>query len=193
MSEVHPASPWSARRWRRGPGLVGLAMATVLVLGGCGIAAHNAPPSAAASATPLPTVSPAVNQTRLQIEGALAAAQFVLTTAAQPFRPPESPMLAAAPRAVFQVNLLADPDHGYIVVYEFPTAEAAAAAGHEMAAYLGTGPGRIQFVPDTQPTLRQLGTTLIFYAWSPANSPGQDGGKIAAALQTVGQGFAIPR
>ena len=164
-------------------------------LAGCGIAAPNAPVVTPARETPspLPTVSVAVAQTRAQIAGALGAARYQLTDPTQPFRPPESPMLAAAARSVYQVALPADPTHGYIVVYEFSDGALANEAGHEMAAYLGTGPGRIQFPSDSQHLLRQVGTTLIFYSWSSANSPGPDAAAIGQVLATVGQGIAIPR
>jgi hypothetical protein len=160
----------------------------------CGIAApQGSAVMPESSATPAPTVSEAVAQTRLQVAGALAAAGYQLQDPKVPFRPPESPSLAAAPRATFQVVLPDDPTHGFIVVYEFPDVSSAATAGSEMAAYLGTGPGRVQFPPDTQHVLRQLGTTLIFYSWSDANSPGPDVARIGRALESVGQGIAIPQ
>jgi hypothetical protein len=145
------------------------------------------------TASPRPTVTTAVAQTRLQIAGALATAGFQLSDPTIPYRPPESPRLAAAPRGVFQVVLPNDPTHGHVVVYEFPDSATANIAGREMAAYLGTGPGKIQFTPETSFVLRQLGTTLIFYNWSPANSPGPDTATIGTALSAVGQGFEIPR
>jgi hypothetical protein len=175
-------------------GFVGLAVAATLLLSGCGIAAQNGGvPPVEPTASPLPTVSGDVEMTRLQVAGALAAAQFQLVVPKLPFRPPESPRLTAAPRSVFQVVLPDDPTHGYIVIYDFIDTNMAALAGNEMAAYLGSGPGRIQFPPDSQHVLRQLGTTIIFYSWSAANSPGPEGGQIASALQTVGTGFAIPQ
>jgi len=178
----------------RSVGIVGLAVAATLLLGGCGIAAQNGGvPPVAPTASPLPTVSSDVEMTRLQVAGALAAAQFQLVVPKLPFRPPESPRLAAAPRSVFQVVLPDDPTHGYIVIYDFIDTNMAALAGNQMAGYLGSGPGRIQFPPDSQHVLRQLGTTIIFYSWSAANSPGPEGAQIASALQTVGTGFAIPQ
>jgi hypothetical protein len=179
---------------RRGSSLLVLLLA-VVSLTGCGVAAPQgsvAPPPRT-TPTPEPTVTNAVAQTRLQIAGALAAAGFQVSVPTVPFRPPESPRLAAAPRAVFQVVLPNDPTHGYIVVYEFPDAATANIAGGEMASYLGGGPGKVQFTPDTMHVLRQLGTTLIFYSWSPANSPGPDTATVGQALTSVGQGFDIPR
>ena len=43
-------------------------------------------------------------------------------------------MLAAAPRAVYQVILPKDPTKGFIVVYEFPDPDRAAAAATEQQA-----------------------------------------------------------
>lgn len=169
------------------------ALAAVFVAA-CGVAAPRGSIAVPPRETPTPeaTVTAAVAQTRLQIAGALAAAGFQLSTPTVPFRPPESPRLASAPRAVFQAVLPADPGHGYIVVYEFPDAAAAWVAGREYASFLGSGPARIQFPPDAMHVLRQVGTTLVFYTWSPANSPGPDTARVATALSSIGTGFAIP-
>lgn len=168
---------------------------TMIAVVACGIAAPQGsvilPPRQ--TPAPEPTVTAAVAQTRLQVAGALATAGFQLTEPTVPFRPPESPRLAAAPRAVFQAVLPNDPDHGYIVVYEFTDTATTAIAAREMAGYLGTGPGRIQFPNDAKHVLRQVGTTLIFYSWSQANSPGPEGAAVGVALTSVGQGFDIPR
>ena len=181
----------SGRRLRIGVAL----LVAGLGLTGCGVAAPQGsialPPRVTPS--PEPTVTNAVAQTRLQVAGALAAAGFQLSVPTIPFRPPESTRLASAARAVFQVVLPNDPTHGYIVIYEFPDAATASIAGREMATYLGAGPGKVQFTPDTSHVLRQVGTTLIFYSWSPANSPGPDTATIGLALTSIGQGFAIPR
>ena len=86
-----------------------------------------------------------------------------------------------------------DLDGGYIVVYEFPDAARAVDAGNDLAGYLGSGAGRVNFPIDAQHTIRQLGTTLIFYTWSPSTSPDPDSPKVAEALSTLGIGFAAPR
>jgi hypothetical protein len=176
-------------------GLTVVLVAFALAGAGCGIGAPQGsvaiPPRQ--TPTPEPTVTNAVAQTRLQIAGALATAGFQLSVPTVPFRPPEPSRLAAAPRAVFQVVLPDDPTHGYVVVYEFPDIATAAIAGREMASYLGGGPGKVQFPPDTSHVLRQVGTTLILYSWSPANSPGADVATIGTALTSIGQGFDIPR
>ena len=179
-----------------GPGATVLALVVAAVaLAGCGIGATRGSIAVPPRETPSParTVTNAVAQTRLQIAGALGTGGFGLSVPTVPFRPPESPLLAAAPRAVFQVALPGDANHGYVIVYEFPDTASATIAGREMAGYLGTGPGRIQFPLDASHVLRQVGTTLISYSWSRANSPGPDAAAIAQALASVGQGFDIPR
>ena len=63
----------------------------------------------------------------------------------------------------------------------------------DQATYIGSGPGRIQFPPDTQSVIRQVDTTVIVYSWSPANSTDAHAGSIATDLATVGIEVPIPR
>lgn len=174
------------------PRLIAAALVAVIVAAGCGIAAPRGGPAASPSATPLASVPRAIDQTRLQLEGALRAAGWFLDRAAVPYRPPESARVAAASRIVYQVVLPDDPGRGQIVVYEFPDTASATTAGREFAGYLGSGPGRVQFTPDTQHVLRQLGTTLVFYSWTREGTTDAVE-EIATILDTVGQGIAIPR
>ena len=174
------------------PAVLAAALAALLVAG-CGIAARTTGPITPAPATPIPSVPLAIEQTRLQVEGALRAGGFLLERLEDPFRPPESAALAAAPRVAFKVRLPADPGQGQIVIYEFPDTERAASAGREMAEYLASGPGQVQFPPDAQHVLRQLGTTIIFYTYSRENASNDDVATIATVLDAVGQGIAIPQ
>lgn len=178
---------------RPGSGAVLVALLAAVLLAGCGIAAAPAgsippPPSVGPARTP----SDAVLQTRIAIEVALRSAELALTDPQLAFRPAESPRVAAAPRTVFQVVLPDDPAGGFIVVYEFSDSGAASTAGNELAEYLGSGPGRVQFASDTHFVLRQLGTTLVFFPWSPGSSPDPRTPKIEEALRALGFGFAVP-
>jgi hypothetical protein len=166
----------------------GLAVAAA----GCGIAASTAGVRPTPT-LPAPSVSVVIAATRREISAAVAKDGLQLDDAHQPYRPPETSALAAAPRAVLQVVLPDDQAHGYIVVYEFRDEATAAAAGREQAAYIGSGPGKVQFPPDTQHLIRQLGTTVITYSWSPANSTDARAGPIFADLSTVGLAIDIPR
>jgi hypothetical protein len=165
-----------------------------LAVGGCGIGAASAAPATfpPVAVGPSAPVTAAVTETRAAIAQALGAQHLQLSDPQVPFRPPESPRLMAAPRAVYQVVLPQDPAHGFVSVYEFPDAAAATEAGQEQASYIASGPGRVQFVPDSRFVLRQLGPTLIFFTWSPANSPDPQTAAIQQALETVGEGITVP-
>jgi hypothetical protein len=176
---------------RRG---LSLSLCLCLFVAGCGIGASGRivtfpPPSVGPGAT----VTPAVALTRTAIVAALAPYSLQLQDEDRPFRPAESARLASAPRAVYQVILPDDLDGGQIVVYEFRDAGAAVDAGNELAGYLGTGAGRVQFPLDAQHSIRQVGTTLIFYTFAPSNSTDPGSKTIADALATLGIGFAPPR
>ncbi len=170
---------------------IAIAIAIAVIAAGCGIAAPRGGPAASPSATPAASVPRAIEQTRLQLEGALRAAGWFLDRAQVPYRPPESGRVAGAPRIVYQVILPDDPGRGQIVVYEFPDTAAASDAGRELADYLASGPGRVQVTPDTRHVLRQLGTTLILYSWTREGTTDAVE-EIATILDTVGQGIAIP-
>ena len=163
-----------------------------LSLAGCGIAATRAslPPGPTAAVASFP---PVVLDTRRLVVDALGHDGLTLQDATQPFRPPESPSMVEAPRGVFQVVLPDDPAHGYVVIYAFRDAPTAVAAAQDQAAYIGSGPGRIQFPPDAQSVIRQVDTTVVVYSWSPANSTDARAGSIATDLSTVGIGVPIPR
>jgi hypothetical protein len=172
----------------------GTAAVLAILLAGCDIGAtHEVVTFPPPSVGPAATVSPAVLQVRALIASTLAPIQIQLADAKNPYRPGESARVAAAPRAVYQAVLPADPEGGQIVVYEFRDAGAAVDAGNELAGYLGTGAGRIQFPDDARWTIRQVGTTLIFYTWAPSTSPDPGSPRIADALATLGIGFTPPR
>jgi hypothetical protein len=165
--------------------LAGVALAALGA--GCGIFAAPAPASAPpASLVPGATASLAGAGVRAQLVAALSARNLILADARVPFHPPEPPPLAAIPRSVYQVQLRDDPEHGFIVVYAFPSAELAAAGGRSMADYLATGPGRVQEPAGTVYVLRQLGSWLIAYHWLPAAAVDQEMPKIQEALETLG-------
>ena len=183
-------------RWRRRAPLPQVLAAIALAASStaCGIGATGSPASfPAQSVGPAATVTAAVGQTRGAIVAALAPLSLQLADADRPFRPSESRLTADAPRAVYQVVLPKDPDGGYIVVYEFPDANLARDAGNDLAGYLGTGAGRVAYPIDAQHTIRQLGTTLLFYTFSPSIAQDPGAAKIAAGLATLGTGFAPPR
>ena len=137
-----------------------------------------------ASAQPGTADTPAIDQALATLVTALGEQSLVLQDPQRPFRPAEGPALAGTPRVVRQVTLPDDPDEGYLVIYDLTEAPRAAAAGADQAAYLATGPGRVQTPIGTQHVIRQLGSTIILYSWIPGTSPDERMPRIADALQT---------
>jgi hypothetical protein len=137
------------------------------------------------------TVSPAVNQTRAELVRVLSAANLILADTQAPVRPAEAPLLVAAPRAVFQVTLPADPTHGFIVVYEFIDSNRASEAAAEEQRYLASGPGRIQTPEGTIHVLRQVGPTVLLYDWLPGAAKDPSAPEIQRALETLGVGYPV--
>jgi len=181
---------------RRNGMLVAVAvLAVALTAGGCGMGASSSstvtfPPE---SFGPSAATTGAVAATRAAIAAALGSRNLQLDDPQVPYRPPEAASFAAARRAVYQVVLPNDRSHGFISVYEFTDPAAATAAGNEEARYVGSGPGRVNFAPDTRFVMRQLGTTVILFSWSPENSADQRTKDIQPALETIGTPIAVPR
>jgi hypothetical protein len=160
-------------------------------LGGCAPTEPAVASVPAATVGPATTVSPAVNQTRAELVRVLASSNLILSDTQSPVRPAESPLLVAAPRAVFQVTLPADPTRGYIVVYEFSDSSRAADAAAEEQRYLASGPGRVQTPEGTVHVLRQVGPTVVVYDWLPGAAKDPDAPKVQAALEMLGTGFPV--
>ncbi len=165
--------------------IAGLVLAATIVAG-CGFAADGAA-QPTVLVTPEASLSPTLQVCWNQLSSALGAASFNLVEPASAVRPAESPLLTSAPRTVGQVLLPGDPDHGFIEVYEFPDPAQAYAAARQQAAYVASGEGKIQFVPDTIFSLRQYGSCVIFYAWSPSASTDPR----SPAIQTVLDAFGV--
>lgn len=182
-----------ARRPRVGlaVGPSAVAVVVALVVAGCGNSATATSPAAAASTRPGMTVTPTVALTRAELVRALGERNLVLADSQAPIRPAETPLLAAAPRAVYQVLLPKDPTKGLIVVYELRDPSVAADAAAELQAYLGTGPGRVQKPQGTVTVIRQVGSTVVLYDWLPGASQDPSAAGIGAALETIGIGYPV--
>ena len=175
-------------------GLVGTVFAVGVVafaVAGCGSVGESGRSFSVESVGPAKTVSPAVDQTRAELVRVLAAQSLVLSNTQTPVRKAESPLMAAASRAIYQVVLPKDPNKGYIVVYEFTDLGLAAAAAAEQQAYLGTGPGRVQTPQGTVTLIRQVGSTVVLYDWLPAAAQDPSAAGIQAALEGLGVGFPV--
>jgi len=167
-------------------------IAIVVVVAGCWGAGLQ-PQAVPTGETPSPSTSAAMEAARLQLEGALRAGGISLVPATDPYRPPESAALAVAPRLVLVATLPGDPDQGRIVVYDLGDPQSAYVAAREMAAYLATGPGRVQLPTDARVALRLLGETVILTAWSPGRATDPAAGeRMLTILGGVGESVPIP-
>lgn len=171
--------------------LGGLIAATV-VLAACTAGGPSGPTYPLTSARPPTAVSAAVISTRAELVRVLGQENLVLQDPQTAFRPAEGPALASAPRAAYQVILPDDPTRGYLVVYELRDAPTASAAGADQAAYLATGPGRVQMPIGSRHVIRQVGSTIVLYSWIPDGSADDREPLIQKALETLGVAIDIP-
>jgi hypothetical protein len=146
----------------------------------------------AGSIGPAGTAGTAAAQTRAELVRVLGEHNLVLQDTEAPFRPAEDLVFTTAPRAVYQVILPDAPSEGFIVVYEFPDPTAAAEAATDQAAYLATGPARVQTPFGTRHVMRLVGSTVVLYSWVPEGVTDQRQPEIHPALETLGVGGPIP-
>ena len=165
----------------------GLAVAAALAACGGATTTSTFPPL---GYTPAP-VGDATDATVQQVIAAVASSGLQAGVSDRPYRPPEGPLLAAAPRTVVQVQLPDDPDHGFIVIYALGSPAAAVAAASDTAAYLARNPGGILPVTGTHLVLRVVGSTVIYFKWSPDNAPDARTHLIEDSLSTLGTGTQI--
>jgi hypothetical protein len=116
----------------------------------------------------------------------------VLQDSQAPFRPPEDARFTATPRALYQVLLPEAPQEGFIVVYDFPDAISAAEAATAQAAYLASGPGKVQSPQGARHIIRLVGSTVVIYSWVPAGAEDPRQPDIQTALETLGTGVPVP-
>jgi hypothetical protein len=146
----------------------------------------------AGSIGPTTTAGPAVLQTRAALAQTLGTRNLVLQDSEAPFRPPEDLTFTTTPRALYQVILPDAPTEGFIVVYEFPDPAAAVTAATEQAAYLATGPARVQSPFGTRYVIRLVGATVVMYSWLPDGVVDKRQPDIQPALETLGVGVPVP-
>ena len=169
-----------------------VALLLIVALASGRVAAPGAPTFPPVGATTAPA-GPAAASTRAALADALGAQGLQLEDVVTAYRPAEAPRVAVAARLVVRVIVPADPDHGRILIYEFRDTGAATVAAQEQAAYVSSGVGRVQFPPQTQFTLRVVGSTVLFYAFSTADVPDPERASgIATALAALGFEVTVP-
>lgn len=137
--------------------------------------------------TPLRSYDAAVATTIGQLQDAAARSGNRLMTANRPYRPSEPPSLLQAPRVVMRADL-ADPEDGYVVIYDADDADTAARYAADLADYLESGFGQSNFAADTQFSVAVAGDAVVFTSLSRSRSSDPErAAEIYEALASVGQ------
>ncbi|MGD8485699.1 MAG: hypothetical protein PVH07_03585, partial [Chloroflexota bacterium] len=100
------------------------------------------------------------------------------------YRPSEPEALLQVPRVVRRV-VLADPDDGYVIVYEAASSGEAIRLADELADYVGSGFGQTNYVADTQFSVSVLADTIVFTTWSQRRS--DDPERAEAVFEALGR------
>ena len=118
------------------------------------------------------------------------AATSSCRTRPRPSGPPRTLLRGHAARSL-PGDPAAGAEEGFIVVYEFPDPTAAAEAAAAQAAYLATGPAKVQSASGRGTIIRLVGQTVMS-TWLPSavEDPLQPG--IQAALEMLGTGVPVP-
>jgi hypothetical protein len=169
-----------------------LALVTILVVAAC---ASTDRPSVQADTvvlpTPLQSFDRSLSATIEELEVAVAALDRRIAVEQRPYRPSEPQSLLLMPRAVLRADL-ADPDDGFVVVYDTADAREAAVQGRELADYLGSGFGQTNFAVDTQFSVRTVGDTIVFTTWSRRRSSDPDQAEaVFDVIATVGEEIEV--
>ena len=167
--------------------VVGIVVIVALAGGADSPGAATFPPVGATTGS----AGSAAAATRADVIRALAGQGLQAEDSVTPYRPAEAPGFATAARVVVRAILPDDPGHGLIVIYEFANPGAATAAAQEQADYIASGVGRVQFPTDSRFVIRVVGSTAVFFTWSPASSPVAAMASIARALETLGLPVAV--
>lgn len=159
-----------------------------VALAACG-PARSGPTYPPAGATPLAATTETA-AARDAVIRALSPTGLVVAPTSQPYRPPEGPWFAAAPRDVVELDAPAGEPVASIVLYGFGSSADAATAAADQAAFVARPTSRVFFPSDARFVIRVLGNAAIFFAWSPSASD-PHAAAIADALGQVGTGVAV--
>ena len=179
---------------KRIPGLAALALVAGIAVGAC---TNPDRPSVQADSvllpTPLASYDASVSATIGQLQAAVTGMGNRLDTAVSAYRPSEPASLLQVPRVVMRADL-ADPDDGYVIIYEAADPDAARQRAQELADYLGSGFGQTNFSADTQFSVSVLGDTVVSTNWSRRRSSDPERTEaVFDALASVGESFKVQK
>lgn len=163
------------------------ALAAALALGAC--ASPDRPsvmPDDVELPTPMRSFGASVERSIAALEAALLAVGERLGEPMGAYRPSEPEPLLQTPRVLRRVEL-ADPDDGFIVIYQAQSNGAAVDLAAELADYVASGFGQTNYAADTQFSVSTLGDTVIFTTWSRRRSDDPERAEAAFdAIASVG-------
>ena len=169
-----------------------LAMATVFIAAAC---TNPERPSVQSDTvllpTPLRSFDASVSATIGLLQGAVGSIGSRLESSQRPYRPSEPRSLLQAPRVVMRADL-ADPDDGFVLIYDFDDPATARARGQELADYLGSGFGQTNFPVDAQFSVGTVDDTVVFTWWSRRRSAEPERAEAAFdAMAAVGERIEV--
>jgi len=171
----------------------GWVLAALLVIGCASTERPRIQPDVVALPTPLRSYGASLASAVGQLQAAVAAAGSRLESAAAPYRPSEPQSLLQVPRVILRADL-AEPDIGYVVVYQAVDAAAAQERAADLAAYLGSGFGQTNYLADTRFSVAVLGDAVVFMSWSPSRSSDPDRARaVFDAVAAVGRSVEVRR
>ncbi len=154
------------------PTIAILAVILAVTCAGCGVAPAILPPAPGGSVAIVPAepgLSASEATTVTLLRRSLATGGYQLSPVNQPVQPAVPTVFATTPLVVYRVEL-ADPDQGYVLIYDFAAPTAAAAAATALARFVGSGIGQTTYPLDAQFLVASLGADVIFTWWSPGRS-----------------------
>lgn len=169
----------------------GLAIALVtiaLAVGACGSTRVGGATYPPAGATPI-TATTETEAARAAVVDAVASTGLVVAATSQPYRPPEGPWFAAAPRTVVELDAPAGGAVAHVVLYGFASMADAASAAADQAAYVARPTSQVYFPSGSRFVIRVLGSAAIFLAWVPDQGDPRVA-DVVAALEHLGTGAA---
>lgn len=132
--------------------------------------------------TPMRTIDASVERSVTAVASALTAIGERLVVPSSAYRPSEPPALLELPRTIRRVDL-ADPDDGFVVIYDTPGGGTAIELADDLAEYLESGFGQTNYAADTQFAVSTLEDTVIFTTWSRRRSA--DPARAEAAFEAI--------
>lgn len=169
------------------------AVATFIVVGCTSTDRPSVQADPVALPTPLRSFGASVAATIAQLERAVGVAGSRLVSPSSAYRPSEPPSLLQTPRVVLRADL-ADPDGGFLVIYDAADAGSAVQRAQELADYLGSGFGQTNYVADTQFSIGVLDDTVVFTSWSRSRAAEpQRSEMVFDAIASVGEPFDVEK